>query len=87
MSDFSTIDEEVRAITEARAAEALRVTAGYTVEELRAMPDQALGKAMRALHQIEEHHVAQNEYKGRDESRSLTLRIVRAALDKVVRND
>ncbi len=37
------IDAETKRIRETRAIEALRVTAGFTTEELRAMPDQALG--------------------------------------------
>lgn len=35
-----------------------------------------------ALRDIETHHVAQNALKGRDENRSLTLRLARAALAK-----
>lgn len=36
-----------------------------------------------ALRELEAHHVEQNRQKGRDESRSTTLRIIRAALAKV----
>jgi hypothetical protein len=36
-----------------------------------------------ALEAVEEHHVEQNFMKQRDEARSKTLRIVRAALAKV----
>jgi len=40
-------DAECERIKEDRAAEALRVTAGYTIEELKTMPDQSLGLALR----------------------------------------
>jgi hypothetical protein len=37
---------------------------------------------LAALEEIEAHHVQQNHLKGRDENRSRTLRIARAALAK-----
>ena len=37
-------------------------------------------RLVEALAKIEAHHVEQNQRKGRDESRSTTLRIVREAL-------
>lgn len=42
MGKYSTVEEELRAIEAARAQEALRVTGGYTIAELRAMPDRQL---------------------------------------------
>lgn len=39
---LARVDQEVQAIREQRAEQALRVTAGYTIAELQAMPDSAL---------------------------------------------
>ncbi len=51
------VDAEVQAIAVARAEQALRVTAGYTVAELSAMPDQQL----RRLHNIYHAFVVRTE--------------------------
>lgn len=53
------------------------------LDALRARAERAEANAAalrRALFRIEAHHVEQNRIKGRDESRSNTLRMVRAAL-------
>lgn len=40
----------------------------------------AVARAIERLRELEAHHVAQNRIKGRDESRSTTLRLTREAL-------
>ncbi len=49
---LSAVDAECKCIRDARAAEALRVTAGYTIAELQAMPDQAFGRAVRVANAV-----------------------------------
>jgi len=44
------IEAKSQAIVRARAAQALRVTAGYTIDELRAMPDQQLQRLHNIYH-------------------------------------
>ena len=46
IEQLARVDREVARIREARAEQALRVTAGYTTDELRAMPDSALASAL-----------------------------------------
>lgn len=66
LKEFGTIDRLVDAYRESK----IKVREAEAARE----------RVEAALQEIEAHHVEQNAHKGRDESRSTTLRIARAAL-------